>query len=121
MKKFKFFVLFVLLKIISCENDGIFTVVGSNLFKFRDHYRASVVYKGFNEAKELSLKIKTKNAQESSEEEKKDVKNFEITQKVTLSGSGVQNVDFDVSILSENKCDNKVKNIKKNRHIKVAD
>ncbi|KAG5667284.1 hypothetical protein PVAND_015270 [Polypedilum vanderplanki] len=91
MKKLKFLVLFALLEISFCDeskSEGFFTVVGSNLIKFRENYRASVVYKGYDKETSLQLKIKLK------EQERNET--YEVTKNVTLSGSGVQYVDFEL-------------------------
>ncbi|KAG5667286.1 hypothetical protein PVAND_015272 [Polypedilum vanderplanki] len=78
-------------KISFCDeskSEGFFTIVGSNLIKFRENYRASVVYKGYDKETSLQLKIKLK--------ERERNENYEVTKNVTLSGSGVQNVDFEL-------------------------
>ena len=73
---------------VSCGEDGFFTIVGSNLLKYQKSYRVSVVYQGYKNDK--TLQIGVKNTEKNSA-------NYENLQNVTLSGDGVQNVDFVVS------------------------
>ena len=73
---------------VSCGEDGFFTVVGSNLLKYQKSYRVSVAYQGYKDDKTLQIGVKNTD---------KNTANYENLQNVTLSGDGVQNVDFDVS------------------------
>jgi hypothetical protein len=73
---------------VSCGEDGFFTVVGSNLLKYQKPYRVSVVYQGYTSDKTLQIGVKNTD---------KNTEKYENSQNVTLSGDGVQNVDFDVS------------------------
>lgn len=67
--------------------EGFFTVVGSHLIKMDKTYRASLGYQGYESEKTFQIGIK------NMEEGKKDKGIFK---NVTISGSGVQNIDFDV-------------------------
>lgn len=67
--------------------EGFFTVVGSHLIKIDKTYRASLGYQGYESEKTFQIGIK------NMEEGKKDKGIFK---NVTISGSGVQNIDFDV-------------------------
>lgn len=70
--------------------EGFFTVVGSNLIKIDKTYRASLGYQGYESEKTFQIGIK------NTEEGKKDLGIFK---NVTISGNGVQNIDFDVRII----------------------
>ena len=69
--------------------EGFFTLVGSHLIKIDKTYRASLGYQGYDSEKTFQIGIKNK------EEGKKDLGVFK---NVTISGSGVKNIDFDVRI-----------------------
>lgn len=54
------FSVIILCQLVTCDNDeGFFSVVGSNLLKFRDKYRVSVVYQGFKNEKKLQIGVKS--------------------------------------------------------------
>lgn len=68
MIRLKSSLIFVTLKIISviifgnfvtCDDQkGFFVVVGSNLLKFQDSYKVSVVYQGFKNENELQVTVR---------------------------------------------------------------
>jgi len=74
--------------LISCNNEGFFTVVGVSLLKSHQVYRVSVAHQGYKDDKSLQIGIK---------EVKENSTGLEFYKNVTLSGDGVQNIDFDVS------------------------
>ncbi|XP_070505052.1 CD109 antigen-like [Chironomus tepperi] len=77
---------------VSCDEEGFFTVVGSNLLKYQKSYRVSVAHQGYNSDKILQIGVRNTD---------KDTKKYENLQNVTLSGDGVQNVDFDLKSQTE--------------------
>ncbi|CAG9810736.1 unnamed protein product [Chironomus riparius] len=77
---------------VSCGEDGFFTVVGSNLLKYQKSYRVSVAYQGYKDDKILQIGVKNTD---------KNTVKYENLQNVTLSGEGVQNVDFDLKSQTE--------------------
>lgn len=77
--------------LISCNNEGFFTVAGVSLLKSQQVYRVSVAHQGYKDDKSLQIGIK---------EVKENSTGLEFYKNVTLSGDGVQNIDFDVGIIA---------------------
>ena len=77
--------------LIKCDNEGFFTVVGSNLLKYQQPYRAVLTYQGYKVDTILQIGIK---------EVKENSTGYEVYKNVTVKGDGIKNVNFDVSIAS---------------------
>jgi hypothetical protein len=77
------------------SEDGFFTVVGSNLFRLGKSYRVSIAYQGYESEKilEIGVKNRKRNDDDSVTDDQKNM----VAKNVTLSGSGVQTIDLDVS------------------------
>lgn len=85
--KLKVILILIVTQIINegfCES-GRFTVVGSQLLRFRQKYSASVEYSGYNDERELEINLSATNS------------DFKLSKQMTLSDSGIENVDFNVS------------------------
>lgn len=66
---------------------GFFTVVGSHLFKLDKSYRVSLVYQGYENEKSFQIGVKNMESNNNG---------TGVFKNVTVSGSGVQNIDLDV-------------------------
>ncbi|XP_070496240.1 CD109 antigen-like [Chironomus tepperi] len=88
--KFIFLSLFLLVLAsnyqINCDNEGFFTVVGSNLLKYQQPYRVALTYQGYKDEKILQIGLK-------------EVKGtgYEVYKNVTINGDGIKNVVFDLN------------------------
>jgi hypothetical protein len=85
--------LLALTTFISCDESneevqGTFTVVGSNLIRFKQSYRASVVHQNFVKEQTLQISVRSKDEKGNGD--------FDVSKNVTLLGSGIQILDFDV-------------------------
>ncbi|KAL7015211.1 hypothetical protein ACKWTF_016343 [Chironomus riparius] len=74
--------------LIKCDNEGFFTVVGSNLLKYQQPYRAVLTYQGYKEEQILQIGIK---------EVKENSTGYEVYKNVTVTGDGIKNVNFDLN------------------------
>lgn len=75
---------------VTCDDEGTFTIAAGTLLKYHQNYRVSVAYQGYKQDKVLQIGIK---------EVENNASSYEIFKNVTLRGDGIQNVDFDVSML----------------------
>lgn len=88
MKIFSLLLLFTLYDRIMAEK-GLFTVIGTDLFKTDQTYRAALSYQGYESEKTFQVGIKNT---------KEGKNHLSIFKNVTVSGNGFQNIDFDVRI-----------------------
>lgn len=95
-KVFSLIILFAICDQIVSEK-GFFTVVGSNLFQLGKSYRVSVNYQGYESEKILEIGVK--NRKRGEDDSVTDNEKLTVAKNVTLSGSGVKDIDLDVSEL----------------------
>jgi len=75
--------------LINCDGIGTFTIAAGTLIRHQQPYRVCVAYQGYKVDKILQIGIK--------EVENNSI-SYENFKNVTLSGDGLQTIDFDVCI-----------------------
>lgn len=91
-------IIFAICDQIVSEEEGFFTVVGSHLFQLGKSYRVSIDYQGYKNEKILEIGVKNRKRNEQ-DDSVSDNEKWTVAKNVTLSGSGVQSIDLDVSEL----------------------
>ncbi|XP_070500687.1 CD109 antigen-like [Chironomus tepperi] len=72
---------------VYCDRKGYYTVIGSNVIKNHKPYRVSVTYQGYEQETILQIGIEKLNRYDE----------HKVTQNVTLNGSGVKEIEFNIN------------------------